>query len=38
MRKKQISIRDVPEALYEWIESERHAKCAFRSNRPPVPG
>lgn len=26
MRKKQISIRDVPEALYEWIESERHAK------------
>lgn len=26
MRRKQISIRDVPEALYEWIESERHAK------------
>ncbi len=26
MRKKQISIRDVPEALYEWIEAERHAK------------
>lgn len=26
MRKKQLSIRDVPEALYEWIESERHAK------------
>ena len=26
MKKKQISIRDVPEALYEWIESERHAK------------
>lgn len=26
MRKKQISIRDVPEALYEWIERERHAK------------
>jgi predicted RNase H-like HicB family nuclease len=26
MPKKQIHIRDVPEALYEWIESERHAK------------
>ena len=26
MSKKQISIRDVPEALYEWIETERHAK------------
>jgi predicted RNase H-like HicB family nuclease len=26
MRSKQISIRDVPEALYEWIERERHAK------------
>ena len=26
MRKKQISIRDVPEALYEWIETERHSK------------
>ncbi len=26
MAKKQIHIRDVPEALYEWIESERHAK------------
>ena len=26
MKKKQISIRDVPEALYEWIEKERHAK------------
>ena len=26
MPKKQISIRDVPEALYEWIETERHAK------------
>ena len=26
MPKKQISIRDVPETLYEWIESERHAK------------
>ena len=26
MQKKQIHIRDVPEELYEWIESERHAK------------
>ena len=26
MPKRQISIRDVPEALYDWIESERHAK------------
>ena len=26
MPKKQISIRDVPDALYEWIETERHAK------------
>lgn len=26
MPKKQIHIRDVPEALYEWIESERHSK------------
>lgn len=26
MNKKQINIRDVPEALYEWIENERHAK------------
>jgi predicted RNase H-like HicB family nuclease len=26
MSTKQILIRDVPEALYEWIESERHAK------------
>ncbi len=26
MPKKQILIRDVPEALYEWIESERHVK------------
>jgi predicted RNase H-like HicB family nuclease len=26
MSKKQILIRDVPESLYEWIESERHAK------------
>jgi len=26
MPKKQIHIRDVPEELYEWIESERHAK------------
>ncbi len=26
MVKKQILIRDVPEALYEWIEKERHAK------------
>ena len=26
MTKKQIHIRDVPEALYEWIETERHAK------------
>jgi len=26
MRKKQISIRDVPEALYEGIEAERHAR------------
>ena len=26
MPKKQIHIRDVPEALYEWIENERHAK------------
>jgi predicted RNase H-like HicB family nuclease len=26
MRKKQISIRDVPDALYEWIEAERHEK------------
>ena len=26
MTKKQIHIRSVPNALYEWIESERHAK------------
>jgi len=26
MDTKQILISDVPEALYEWIESERHAK------------
>ena len=26
MQKKQILIRDLPDALYEWIESERHAK------------
>ena len=26
MNKKQIHIRDVPEALFEWIENERHAK------------
>jgi predicted RNase H-like HicB family nuclease len=26
MAKRQISIRDVPESLYEWIERERHAK------------
>jgi predicted RNase H-like HicB family nuclease len=26
MNTKQIHIRDVPEALYEWIEKERHAK------------
>lgn len=26
MTKKQILIRDVPEALYQWIEQERHAK------------
>lgn len=26
MSTKQISIRDVPEAVYEWIERERHAK------------
>jgi predicted RNase H-like HicB family nuclease len=26
MSKKQILIRDVPEALYEWIENERYAK------------
>lgn len=26
MPKKQILIRDIPEALYEWIERERHAK------------
>ena len=26
MNTKQIHIRDVPEALYEWIENERHAK------------
>ena len=26
MSAKQILIRDVPESLYEWIESERHAK------------
>ena len=26
MKTKQISIRDVPEALYEWIETERHAR------------
>jgi len=26
MPKKQILIRDIPEALYEWIESERYAK------------
>lgn len=26
MAKKQLLIRDVPAALYEWIEHERHAK------------
>jgi len=26
MAKKQIHIRDVPEALYDWIENERYAK------------
>ena len=26
MAKKQISIRDVPDALYEWIETEQHAR------------
>jgi len=26
MPKRQILIRDVPETLYEWIESERHVK------------
>ena len=26
MPAKQILIRDVPKALYEWIENERHAK------------
>ena len=26
MPPKQIHIRDVPEALYEWIECERHAQ------------
>ncbi len=26
MNTKQIHIRDVPEALFEWIENERHAK------------
>ena len=26
MSTKQILIRDVPEALYEWIESQRHTK------------
>ena len=26
MARRQINIRDVPEALYEWIERERHAK------------
>ena len=26
MSTKQIHIRDVPEALFEWIENERHAK------------
>ena len=26
MPAKQILIRDIPEALYEWIEDERHAK------------
>lgn len=26
MPKKQIHIRDVPEAIYEWIENERHDK------------
>jgi predicted RNase H-like HicB family nuclease len=26
MSTRQIHIRDVPEALYEWIENERHAK------------
>lgn len=26
MQRKQINIRDVPEALYEWIETERHAR------------
>ncbi|MFH0939348.1 MAG: hypothetical protein V1899_08720 [Planctomycetota bacterium] len=25
MAKRQILIRDMPESLYEWIESERHA-------------
>ena len=26
MSTRQILIRDVPEALYEWIENERHAR------------
>jgi predicted RNase H-like HicB family nuclease len=26
MSTKQILIRDIPASLYEWIESERHAK------------
>jgi len=26
MSKRQILIRDVPESLYEWIESERHSR------------
>ena len=26
MASRQINIREVPEALHEWIEPERHAK------------
>ena len=26
MSTKQISIRDIPDSVYEWIERERHAK------------
>jgi predicted RNase H-like HicB family nuclease len=26
MAPRQILVREIPEALYEWIESERHAK------------
>jgi len=26
MPKKQIPIRDIPTALYEWIENQRHAQ------------